>query len=88
MSPTTKTSTTKYTQSNEQFRQRYMVHSLIRNSTNGVIYAAVDQATRTHVVMKQIKKSSKLNGRVPREITMHMHATTKVGVGVVKLHEW
>ena len=83
-----KTMQAKFDKSNEKFRQRYMVHSLIRNSTNGVIYAAFDNCTQTNVVMKQIKKNAKHNGRVPREIVMHMHASNKVGNGIVKLYEW
>lgn len=77
-----------YEKSNEKFCKRYMVHSLIRNSTNGVIYAAFDHQTRKNVVMKQIKKHPKANGRVPREIVMHMHASANVDNGVIKLYEW
>ena len=69
------------------FREKYSVHSLMRNSTNGVIYAAFDKVKSRHVVMKQIKKSSRLQGRLPREIQMHQ-AASQVGVGIVKLHEW
>ena len=77
-----------YEKSNERFCKRYLVHSLIRNSTNGVIYAAFDQQTHKNVVMKQIRKHPKANGRIPREIVMHMHASAHVDKGVVKLYEW
>ena len=39
-------------QSNVKFRQRYMVHSLIRNSTNGVWLLLLKQARRMYEILR------------------------------------
>ena len=73
-----------------EFRQKYHVYELIRNSTNGVIYGAMDKTTGRQVVLKQIKKIPKRGSlvEIPREIQMHKIASTCSSGGCVQMTEW
>ena len=73
-----------------EFRQKYHVYELIRNSTNGVIYGAMNKTTGQPVVLKQIKKIPKRGAlsEIPREIQMHKIASTCPSGGCVQMTEW
>ena len=76
----------------EEFKQRYNVYELIRQSANGVIYGAVDRRTDANVVIKQIAKHTSIIGTygqfMPREIEMHRLASLISQKNVVKLLSW
>ena len=73
-----------------EFRQKYHVYELIRNSTNGVIYGAMNKTTGKPVVLKQIKKLPKRGSmaEIPREIQMHKIASACSSGGCVQMTEW
>ena len=60
------------------------------NSTNGVIYGAMNKTTGQPVVLKQIKKIPKRGAlsEIPREIQMHKIASTCPSGGCVQMTEW